>query len=171
MQPIRLCACATMTQSLPIIPADSTVFCVDCVKGSSAIFWCWCPTVAATKVKLYCKVISEKATKWNLQLLHSAKNTALICRVRRCRAAYVFVEPDLPGIQNSEPLLWEILCSTDRVTGSVYIVRVSLVLENQVFYIRTSRYNRLLPFTRSSWSTTRGRRLTGCYTPHRRNHE
>ena len=56
---------------------------------------------------------------------------------------------------DAETVLREIMCSTDRVTGSVYIVRVSLVLENQVFFIRTSRYNRLLPFTRSSWSTTR----------------
>ena len=40
-------------------------------------------------------------------------------------------------------LLWEILCSSNRVTVSVYIVRVFSSIEHQVFFIRTSRCNRL----------------------------
>ena len=39
------------------------------------------------------------------------------------------------------PLLWEILCSSNRVTVSVYIVRVFSSIEHQVFFIRTSRCN------------------------------
>ena len=40
-------------------------------------------------------------------------------------------------------MLWEILCSSNRVTVSVYIVRVFSSIEHQVFFIRTSRCNRL----------------------------
>ena len=38
-------------------------------------------------------------------------------------------------------VLWEILCSSNRVTVSVYIVRVFSSIEHQVFFIRTSRCN------------------------------
>ena len=38
-------------------------------------------------------------------------------------------------------MLWEILCSSNRVTVSVYIVRVFSSIEHQVFFIRTSRCN------------------------------
>ena len=45
------------------------------------------------------------------------------------------------GSKRARILLWEILCSTDRVMGSAYIVRVSLIID-QAFFIRTSRYNK-----------------------------
>ena len=39
-------------------------------------------------------------------------------------------------------LLWDILCSSNRVTVSVYIVRVLSSID-QVFFIRTSRCNKV----------------------------
>ena len=43
--------------------------------------------------------------------------------------------------QGHDRLLWEILCSSNQVTVSVYIVRVFSSIEHQVFFIRTSRCN------------------------------
>ena len=75
-------------------------------------------------------------------------------RFEPCRLVAVRCELALAR-GRSPALLWEILCSSNRVTVSVHIVRVFSFIEHQVFFITTSRCNRLVVCRRRSASTHR----------------